>query len=450
MPHRIVMANPRSVRHGLLRLTAGLALAGATVAPAALAHPEAAAAAPTTPAPLTVLSGNGAAGRGDIFLTPTGDTNTYANGAEITDRHGQELWFHAAPTGDTDADFRAQTYHHRPVLTFWEGTGLGGLSDGTDYILNDHYQPVATVHAGNGLTTDGHEFLITRSNTALVLSYETATADLSSIGGAPNQTVIDGIVQEIDIATGRVLFSWNSADHVPYSQSEQPLPASPSTPWDWFHVNAVHLDTDGNLLIDARDTWTIYKVDRHSGSVIWQLGGKASSFTLQAAPGQTLNDAGDIFAWQHDPQAIGHDQYTVFDNESAGTSNQGTNPSSEFNLSRVARLQLDERARTATLVQSYNQPEGLLASSQGNGQPLPGGGSFVGWGNLNYVSEFDRAGDLRFNAAFPSGVNTYRAYLLPWPRHHGDGHPHHQDARGDGAGHSSRRGLSSPRTRTGR
>jgi len=53
-----------------------------------------------------------------------------------------------------------------------------------------------------------------------------------------------------------VLFQWNSQDHVPWSDSEQPLPASPATPWDWFHVNAVHFDTDGNLLVDARNTWT--------------------------------------------------------------------------------------------------------------------------------------------------------------------------------------------------
>ena len=98
--------------------------------------------------------------------------------------------------------------------------------------------------------------------------------------------MIDGVVQEIDIATGQVLFQWNSADHVPYSQSEQPLPASASTPWDWFHINAVKLDTDGNLLIDARDTWTTYKVNRPRGNIIWQLGGKDSSFTLQAAPGR--------------------------------------------------------------------------------------------------------------------------------------------------------------------
>ena len=97
------------------------------------------------------------------------------------------------------------------MLTWWQGTGLGGLAKGTDYIYNDHYQPIATVNAGNGLSADGHEFLITPQNTALILSYTTATADLTSIGGPANQTVIDGVVQEIDIVTGKVLFQWNSA-----------------------------------------------------------------------------------------------------------------------------------------------------------------------------------------------------------------------------------------------
>lgn len=80
-------------------------------------------------------------------------------------------------------------------------------------------------------------------------------------------------------------------------------------------------------------------------------------------------------------------------------------------------VRLNERDRTATLEQSDDQPEGLTASSQGNGQLLPGGGEFVGWGNLNDISQFDRDGDVLFNAEFPTGVNTYRAYLLPWPGH---------------------------------
>ncbi len=364
------------------------------------------AAIPTSPPPVTILSSQSPIGQGDIFITPTGDSDTYANGPEILDSANNLVWFHAIPQGQTAADFRTQSYDGQPVLTWWQGTGLGGLSDGTDYIYNEQYQQIAAVKAGNGLTTDGHEFLITPWNTALVLSYDTTTADLTSIGGPADQTVIDGIVQEIDIPTGRVLFQWNSQDHVPFSQSEQPLPASPSTPWDWFHVNAVHLDTDGSLLIDARDTWTTYDVNRSNGDIAWQLGGKDSSFTLQAAPGQVLDSANEIFAWQHDPEALGDGYYTFFDNESSGTSLLPT--------SRAITVKLDRWSHVATLVSSDNQPEGLVAPSQGNAQSTPEGGLFVGWGALPYFSEFNRLGQLVFNAEFPAGVNTYRAYLLPW------------------------------------
>lgn len=246
----------RSRRPG--RAVAAAVLAAALPASLGVAGP-ASAATPTAPPPVTVLTPGADNGNGDIFISPFGDTSSYANGAEIINNAGHVIWFHPVPAGEEASDFRTQTYLGHPVLTWWQGTGLGGLASGTDYIYNDHYQQIATVQAGNGYSADGHEFLITPWNTALILAYTTATANLTSIGGPPDQEVINGIVQEISIRTGKVLFQWNSADHVPYSQSEQPLPASASTPWDWFHVNAVHLDTDGNLLIDARDTWTTYK-----------------------------------------------------------------------------------------------------------------------------------------------------------------------------------------------
>ncbi len=399
-------ASPPSFRSRRRRaVTGAVGLAGAL----GLALSGFVASGATTPSaapPVTFLSPNGAVGHGDIFITPTGDTGTYANGPEILSPTGQVVWFHPIPAGETAADFRTQTYDGQPVLTWWQGTGLGGLSTGTDYIYNDHYQQIATVNAGNGLSADGHEFLITPWNTALILSYTTATADLTSIGGAADQTVINGVVQEIDIRTGKVLFQWNSEDHVPFSQSEQPLPSSASTPWDWFHINAVHLDTEGNLLIDARDTWTTYDVSPWSGRILWQLGGKDSSFTERAAQGQVLDSANEIFAWQHDPEALGNDTYTYFDNESSGV------PLLPY--SRAVTVKLNFQQRTATLVASDDQPGGLSAASQGNAQTTQEHNLFVGWGILPYLSEFRPSGALLFNAEFPAGVNTYRAYLLPW------------------------------------
>jgi hypothetical protein len=394
------------------RIAAGIA---ATALAALVAAVPASADTPTSPPPVTVLT-HGDVGKGDFFVSPFSDQSTYANGPEILDQDGNVVWFKPIPQGEEASDFRTQTYKGQPVLTWWQGTGLGGLAKGVDYIYNDRYQPIATVKAGNGLSADGHEFLITPWNTALILAYTTAQADLTSIGGPADQTVIDGVVQEIDIKTGKVLFQWNSADHVPYSQSEQPLPASPSTPWDWFHVNAVKLDTDGNLLIDARDTWTSYKVDRHSGKIIWQLGGKASAnnFNIVAASGQVLNKAGLITAWQHDFEAQGNGVYTFFDNESAGVANTGVDATAELDHSRAVTVKLDPRTHTATLIKSFDQPEGLTAPSQGNQQVTRDDNSVVGWGSLPYFSEFAPDGTLLYNAQFPTGVNSYRAYQLPW------------------------------------
>jgi len=408
MSHNPPSYAPRSHPPRWRRLLAGAVLVLATAVPAGLVSAAPALAAPTSPPPVTVLTSSPFIGQGeDFFTSPFGDQSTYANGPEILAPNGSVVWFHAVPQGQEAADFREQTYLGRPVLTWWQGTGLGGLSSGSDYIYNTNFQPIATVNAGNGLSADGHEFLITPQNTALILSYTTATADLSSIGGPADQTVINGVVQEIDIATGQVLLQWNSADHVPFSQSEQPLPASPSTPWDWFHINAVKLDVDGNLLIDARNTWTAYKVDRHSGNIIWQLGGKDSSFKLQAAPGQTLDSAGEIFAWQHDPEALGGGLYSFFDNDSSGTP---LLPSS-----RAVYVWLNPFDHTATLIKSDDQPEGLSAPSQGNAQTTDRGDLAVGWGALPYFSVFSPWGQLLYNAQFPAGVNSYRAYLQPWP-----------------------------------
>src|SRR5580704_15447940 len=138
----------RSFRHArdhqltrLATITGALALGATAIAAPALAGPSAAPTdipTPTTPPPVTSLVHGIGDREGDFFITPTGDTTTYANGPEIVDGRGNVVWFQAAPTGDTAADFREQTYHGKPVLTWWQGTGLGGISDGTDVIDNIH------------------------------------------------------------------------------------------------------------------------------------------------------------------------------------------------------------------------------------------------------------------------------------------------------------------------
>jgi len=293
-------------------------------------------------------------------------------------------------------DFRVQHYHGNAVLTWWQGIGIGGGEPGVDYIADSSYHVIATVHAGNGLDADGHEFVLTPQGTALVTIYHGVPYDLSSLGGPKNGTVLEGVVQEIDVATGRVIFEWHSLDHVPLAESYAPVP--PDEPYDYFHINAVNLDNDGNLLISGRHTWTVYKVDRQTGQILWRLGGKRSDFSL---------GSGVRFAWQHDPLPAGENTIRLFDNGSDGSNQVSPH-------SRVIWIRLDTATLTATLEKGIAHPAGLLVASQGNAQALDNGDTFVGWGSLDRVSEFDPQGKLIFDATIPGGNDTYRGYRFQW------------------------------------
>ena len=216
-------------------------------------------------------------------------------------------------------------------------------------------------------------------------------ADLSSVGGSRKGTIQDAVFQELDLASGRVLLEWHSLDHVSLGESYAPVEAD----WDFFHVNSVDLDADGNLLVSSRSTHTIYKIDRRSGQILWRLGGKRSDFNM---------GSGSVFAWQHDARRQPDGTLSVFDN--------GATPAVE-KLSRGLILDLDEQSMTATLLRQYTHPK-LLTGSQGNVQPLPNGNVFVGWGEAPRVSEFHRSGRMLFDAELGQAYESYRAFRLPW------------------------------------
>ena len=281
-----------------------------------------------------------------------------------------------------------------------------GIGDGWYVIYDTSYRPVAEVRPGNGLVGDVHEFLITKNDTALFTVYHRVPVDLSPVGGPKEGSIWEGIVQEVDIATGRVLFEWHSYPEVAIGESYAPPPKAKAgvktAPYDYFHVNSIDVEPTGNLLVSARNTGTIYEIDRKTGTVIWRLGGKKSTFKL---------GPGTRFAWQHDVRRQADGTITLFDN--------GATPPVE-KFSRVLVLRVDTARMKATLVRSYHHPKRLLASFEGNAQLLPNGDIFVGWGAQPYVSEFARGGALLFDAYFGQGqppgkdVDTYRAYRFPW------------------------------------
>lgn len=354
---------------------------------------------------VTVAVNDPGARPGHIFLTPRNRVGR-RTGPMILDSQGRIVWFNRLPKGRTSLGLQPQVYNGKPVLTWGQRppfTTVDDLYNGSpktlyNVIADESYKVLARVRArGRGVRTDLHDMTISRRNTALVLGFRLVTRRLRSLGGPRKGPVIDSIVQEIDIPTGRVLFSWSSIRHVPLNHSV--LKPARRGAWDYFHANSVAEDADGNLLISARHTSAIYKVDRRTGDVIWTLGGKASSF--QMGPGAS-------FWYQHDPQRQADGTITLFDNHGSEFDKRGA--------SRALELSLDENARTATVVREFGHPKGaVLATSQGGTRMLPGGNLFTGWGSSPWFSEHSRDGRLLFAAYLPSRTyQSYRAFKGLW------------------------------------
>ncbi|MDQ4491399.1 arylsulfotransferase family protein [Sinomonas sp. ASV486] len=330
---------------------------------------------------------------GLLFTGPMG----HGTNGLIMDNTGAPVWME--PTGVGVTDLRVQTYRGQPVLTYWSGKGIGGHGEGVGVIKDTAYRTVAQLSAGAGLKADLHEFTLTQAGTALMTSYPTVKADLSSVGGPASGYMYDCHVQEVDIATGALLFDWTASAHIPLSESfvkpSDDAAANGTTSdkaFDPFHINSVDRRPDG-YLVSARHTHTAYLVGQ-GGDIMWRLGGSRSDFTIPA-------DA--AFAWQHDVRQRSGGVVSMFDNHyKDGTT--GT--------SRGLILNVDEAARTVTLKLALERG-GHRGNAMGNVQFLDNGHYMVGWGSDPAATEFAADGTA-VSEATGIGGGCYRAYRHAW------------------------------------
>jgi hypothetical protein len=343
-----------------------------------------------TPPMIDVTTSAPALAEGYAFVAPI--NGTAQHGPLIVDNDGEPVWFQPSATLSTH-DFRVQTLDGKPVLTWWEGQEVDGYPQGECVIADTSYR-VQHRLSGN-FSTEEHEFLITPRNTALISSTNRLNWDLSSYGGPTAGSLVEGVVQEIDIATGKVLLEWHSADHVAPDESYRDA----TDVWDYFHLNSIGLDIDDHLLVSARHTSTVYKLDRHTGEIIWHLGGKKNDFEL--GPGVR-------FAFQHDARGHPGGLLSLFDN-GAYSPESAIEP-----FSRAIVLGLDTAGMRARLVQEIPNPHRSLTRAMGNFQLLANGGGFVGWGTTPEFSEFSSRNKLVFDARFVGGAVTYRAFRHTW------------------------------------
>jgi hypothetical protein len=368
--------------------------------------------------PVVSIAGPGAGAPGKYFFMNAPYSGPGRGGAVITDANGHLVWLGPDEPGRHRLDFNAQSYRGEAVLTWFEGVETHGWGQGVAVIADSGYHRRHVIRAHSGphdrggqLNVDHHEFNITPDGHALVSAFRTYDdVDLRPVGGPAKGVMVAGVCQEIDIATGELIFEWDSLqDGVPLEETRQPFRymgqkfGVAANPYDYFHINSIAPTADGDLLISSRNTWGVYKIRRlgtRSSKIVWRMNSSKSDFTM---------GPGTQFYWQHHVRPHPGGIISVFDN--------GADPRKE-RQSRALVLHVDEDAMQVTLGHQYTHPDRpLLAVAMGSAQLQPDGNMLVGWGTNAYFSEFSPGGDLQLAGRMTTGNASYRIFTYPWTGH---------------------------------
>jgi arylsulfotransferase ASST len=257
--------------------------------------------------------------------------------------------------------------------------------------------------AAVGVNTDFHDLQVMPNGDYLFLSYvpRDEPVDLSPYGGPKNATVLDGVIQRVSRG-GKLVWSWNSKDHVATSESTPRMATvlrpgqlpDGRTAYDLVHINSVE-PAPGAYLVSLAFTGGVYKISRATGAVEWKLGGEETDRSLEVV-GEPAGSP--LFGSQHDARLLRDGTLTLHDNRSLS----GLAP-------RAARYRIDESARTATFVEQVLDPQVPGSLCCGSARRLPGGNWVASWGFNPVVDELSPSGKIVFGLHFGDDLFSYRA-----------------------------------------
>ncbi len=120
---------------------------------------------------------------------------------------------------------------------------------------------------GDFQQTIHHEILKNDSGQIVTLFVDKREVDLSSVGGSKKDTVNgDGIL--VMDKNGKQIWRWSVFDVMDPLKDSHILKDKK----DWVHANSLNYDKDSNYIISFYNIGQIWKVDAHTGKVLWKLG----------------------------------------------------------------------------------------------------------------------------------------------------------------------------------
>jgi arylsulfate sulfotransferase len=300
-------------------------------------------------------------------------------GLAATDLNGSVLWSYVPGSSVPSTDVA------NPIKLLPNGHFLvnfsGAQADGSNSVLQEvdlsgqviwqmtaaqlNQALAAATCTGCNITVVGthHDFAVLPNGHLVVIA---ATQQVVS-----GTTVTGDVLIDLD-QNHKPVWLWNEFDHLDINRRPYLYP-------DWTHTNAIlYSADDGNLIISIRHQNWLVKIDYSNGTgagdIIWHLGYQGD-FTLQGG-----TDPTDWFWAQHGPSFVttnstGKFSLVLFDNGDdrvfASGITCGTTGQPPCLYSTVPILQLDESAKTATLV--FNPTTQDYSFFGGNAEVLKNG-----------------------------------------------------------------------------
>jgi hypothetical protein len=308
--------------------------------------------------------------------------------AIIFDNHGVPVWWYHAPAG------RPRVLPSGNVLWFdrsdsphiWEIHRLDGSL-------------VRTLDAV-GHPANAHDLQLLGNGDHLVGAYvEQPHVDTSAYGGSSDASVVNTELQQVSPG-GQLVWRWKSQNHISLDETGRHWPWVVDNPipkgYDILHWNSVEPAGD-SVIASFRHLDAVYKIRKSTRRLAWKLGGTRTPKSLRVR-----NDPDSYtFGGQHDAQLLPDGTLTVFDNRTG------------LGAPRAVRFAIDEKSRTATLLQSITDPDVAVSNCCGSARRLGNGHWLIAWGQNKPIGGYRPNGQRTFLLTYHSYFFSTRAEPVP-------------------------------------
>jgi len=327
----------------------------------------------------------------------------------------------ATPTGT--AQYLA-LFDTNDVPVWWVNTttsagsvGFGTLLTNGDVAWTTGNGSPAEVRALDGSTvrtiaapagqTDEHELIALPNGDYLVGARVIRPGvSLASWGGdatsLTNVSIFDFLFYELS-PTGAVVWSWDTFDHIPVSETDPQWRSTllrGGAPYDVYHWNSLD-PYGGTLLASFRHLDAVYNIDRGSGNIVWKLGGSGRpDATSLAIAGDPVFAGGSGFGGQHDARFLPDGTVTVYDDQ---TGRAGTPRAVRYAIS----------AGSATMVETVSDPLVTSTICCGSARKLPGSDWVLSGGFTSVETELTSSGQRAWGMRLPSTLSYRTIPVMP-------------------------------------